>query len=211
MSGREFTHPDLVRLAPDLTGAQRLAVFLGLPADLQAEANQEMGARIEARTRELFAESRLGGSCTARELADEIDALWRAECSKVPLGATGMQEPRPARREQRRRPSTADTDLDMVRSIPSATYVPALTGREVNGTAFVTCPLHSDGQERTPSLHVSFDRSGWHCFGCARGGDVFDLFALLEGRAVPTGREFFEFARELAGADAANASRRCAT
>lgn len=193
---REFSHPDLVRLTPDLTGAERLAVFLGLPADLRSEANWEIGARTEARTRELFAEYRLGGSCTAQELADEIDAVWRGECYKVPLGGVGVREPRPA--PVRRQSSEAGTDLDLLRSIPSGEYVPALTGRDVNGVGMVQCPLHSNGEERTPSLHVSDDHSGWHCFGCDRGGDVLEFFALLEGQQVPTGREFFEFARELA-------------
>jgi len=196
---REFSHPDLVRLTPDLTGAERLAVYLGLPEDLRVEADRELDRRIEAQSREIFALLRLDDSCTARELADEIAMLWRDECSRVPAGMVAGREPRPAP-GPRRQSSEAGTDLDLLRSIPSAEYVPALTGRDVNGAGMVQCPLHSDGQERTPSLHISDDGGGWHCFGCDRGGDVFEFVALLEGRQVPTGREFFEFSAELARA-----------
>ena len=37
------------------------------------------------------------------------------------------------------------------------------------------CPFHG---ERTPSFHVT-RKNRWHCFGCGRGGDMFD-FAMLD-------------------------------
>ncbi len=42
-------------------------------------------------------------------------------------------------------------------------------GRNLKGL----CPFHT---EKTPSFMVSPDRNVWHCFGCGKGGSVFDFF-----------------------------------
>ena len=191
---RAFTLPDFERITPDLGPAERLAVFLSLPGLMQNEAWEELGERIEQRTRELFADARLGGDGTAREIAAEIAAIW-PECAAVPLGGVAV-EPLAPRRSTVPHHSSDDSDLDALREIPSAEYVPLLTGREVAG-GFVRCPLH---EERTPSLHVSEDDSRWHCFGCGAGGDIFAFVASLDGRSVPRGREFIELVREVASA-----------
>ncbi len=44
-----------------------------------------------------------------------------------------------------------------------------------NRRGFLLCPLHT---ERTPSFHVVADR-GWRCFGCGKGGGIFDLVVAL--------------------------------
>ena len=39
----------------------------------------------------------------------------------------------------------------------------------------IRCPFHPDG---TPSLHVyPTPEQGWFCFGCRRGGTIYDLAA----------------------------------
>jgi hypothetical protein len=38
---------------------------------------------------------------------------------------------------------------------------------------------------------------GWYCFGCQRGGSIYDFAALLLGRGT-RGEEFIELRRELA-------------
>ena len=74
-------------------------------------------------------------------------------------------------------------------------YVERLTGAPVGRSGKVRCPFHED---RTPSLHVYEDpRRGWYCFGCGRGGSIYDFAGLLLGRGT-RGEDFIELRRELA-------------
>ena len=76
---------------------------------------------------------------------------------------------------------------DPLRRIPPGAYVQALTGQSVGRDGKLSCPFHTD---RTPSLHV-YERpeQGWYCFGCGRGGSIYDLAAELYGLS-PRGRGF---------------------
>lgn len=66
---------------------------------------------------------------------------------------------------------------DRLLEVPPARYVQVLTGQRVNRSGKVHCPLHDD---RTPSLHVYDDPArGWYCYGCRRGGSVYDLAGAL--------------------------------
>jgi DNA primase len=46
-------------------------------------------------------------------------------------------------------------------------------GREWYGL----CPFH---QEKTPSFHVNEQKQSWYCFGCEKGGDIFEFVELIE-------------------------------
>lgn len=39
------------------------------------------------------------------------------------------------------------------------------------------CPFH---EEKTPSFSVNEQKQSWYCFGCQRGGDLFDFVATIE-------------------------------
>ncbi len=85
-------------------------------------------------------------------------------------------------------------DGDPLRALAPAIYVEALAGLSVPRHRKVRCPFHEDG---TPSLHVYPEpERGWYCFGCGRGGSVYDFAALLWDR-TPRGADFVELRREL--------------
>jgi len=80
-------------------------------------------------------------------------------------------------------------------------YVERLLGQPVGRSGKVRCPFHTDG---TPSLHVYPEPGrGWYCYGCGRGGSVYDLAALLwlsgqSADAAVRGRKFIELRERLA-------------
>jgi hypothetical protein len=85
-------------------------------------------------------------------------------------------------------PPRRDRRLDVARrerndpllGIEPAHYVEVLAGLVVSRDRKVRCPFHDD---RTPSLHIYREPDrGWFCFGCARGGSVYDFAALLWDR-----------------------------
>jgi hypothetical protein len=68
---------------------------------------------------------------------------------------------------------------DPLRHVPPAVYVERILGQAVPRSRKLICPFHDDTR---PSLHVyaTPDR-GWFCFGCRRGGSVYDLAAAAWG------------------------------
>ncbi|HOT92904.1 MAG TPA: DNA primase [Anaerolineae bacterium] len=56
------------------------------------------------------------------------------------------------------------------------------SGRYLKGL----CPFHT---EKTPSFYVFPDNQRWHCFGCNRGGDLFNFVMEFEGLDFRTALE----------------------
>ena len=52
---------------------------------------------------------------------------------------------------------------------------------------FGLCPFHS---EKTPSFSVSADKQIYHCFGCGKGGGVFNFIMEIENLTFPEAVEF---------------------
>lgn len=83
---------------------------------------------------------------------------------------------------------------DPLLAIQPARYIEELTGVVVSRTHKVSCPFHDDS---TPSLHVYDDPArGWYCFGCGRGGSIYDFAGLLWSMQT-RGSEFSELRRRL--------------
>jgi CHC2 zinc finger len=78
--------------------------------------------------------------------------------------------------------------------VPPPVYFERLTGLRVGRSGKLRCLFHDD---RHPSLHVYPEAGrGWYCFGCGRGGSVYDLAGLLWGHKTPGG-DFVELRRAL--------------
>jgi hypothetical protein len=105
----------------------------------------------------------LGGAC---HLSDLVGGLVDPPGRRA--DATGRDHGRSRR-----------ADGDWLLAVSPERYVLALTGQRVNRDRKIHCPLHDD---RVPSLHVYQDAErGWYCFGCRRGGSIYDLAGALWG------------------------------
>lgn len=83
---------------------------------------------------------------------------------------------------------------DPLLGVSADRYYTTLTGRKIT-RGNVTCPFHSDGKERSPSMRL-YDTT-WFCWGCARGGSVYEFGSMLWG--LPRrGRDFMELKERLA-------------
>lgn len=107
------------------------------------------------------------------------------------LEATGRGPSAPPVPRRRGRRVTDDPLL----AIAPSTYIERLSGLRVPRHHKVSCPFHEDG---SPSLHVySTPSRGWYCFGCRRGGSIYDFAAALWQRST-RGADFILIADALA-------------
>ncbi|MCP9491554.1 MAG: RepB family DNA primase [Solirubrobacteraceae bacterium MAG38_C4-C5] len=61
-------------------------------------------------------------------------------------------------------------------------YFAALTGRQVSERgSHVPCPLPDHREQMSSCMVYPSTAQGWWCFGCSRGGAIYDLASLLDG------------------------------
>lgn len=122
--------------------------------------------------------------------ADAQDAAWAQLALEAKNRTDGIahhegvidlpvKRSEPPKRTWMPRPTTPGRALD---DIPTLDYVQALTGHEVPIGRFARCPL-PDHDDSTPSFKA--DQHLWVCYGCNRGGRIFDFAAALWGYAPP--------------------------
>ncbi len=92
--------------------------------------------------------------------------------------AARLEDPKPPRPARPRAERVRGAIDDPALSLSPAEYFAALCGVEPDAAGYVHCPL-PDHDERTASCRLYADH--WWCFGCQRGGGIYDLASLLEG------------------------------
>jgi hypothetical protein len=131
------------------------------------------------------------GSRDPQLIAQRLARDWLAE-------QLWLSENAPASRPRRRYVTPSRfSDEDVLTTITPAVYVEALTGEAISDCGMVCCPL-PDHEDRTPSFRAYEDAErGWFCFGCARGGTIYDFAAALWGMST-RGSSFRELRMRLA-------------
>lgn len=93
---------------------------------------------------------------------------------------TWSQRARAIRNSGGRERGEFEAERSALLAMESAAYVEVLTGEQPHSGGKLRCVL-PDHDERTGSFVVYPDDGGWYCFGCSRGGTVYDLAAALWG------------------------------
>jgi len=75
-------------------------------------------------------------------------------------------------------------DVEKVRaSIDIVAVISGYVSLKKRGRTYVgLCPFHT---EKTPSFHVDSGRQTYKCFGCGKGGDVFNFVMEMKGLSFP--------------------------
>jgi hypothetical protein len=105
--------------------------------------------------------------------------LARPRVAYVRLAAS-LGDPRPARNGYRRNGAAPVRRpiFDPVDELTPRQYFALLCGVEPDHAGYLLCPL-PDHHEDTPSCRLYEDH--WWCYGCGRGGGIYDLASLLLG------------------------------
>jgi len=71
---------------------------------------------------------------------------------------------------------------DAAATIAPPTYFRVMAGIDVPARGgHVPCPLPDHDEQISSCMVYPNSSQGWHCFGCGRGGSIYDLGSLLEG------------------------------
>ncbi|MDQ3647590.1 MAG: RepB family DNA primase [Actinomycetota bacterium] len=99
-------------------------------------------------------------------------------------GLADPDPPAPPPSTAARRRAAAMVEADHAARLDPPTYFRALAGVEVpERGGHVPCPLPDHREQLASCMVYGTADEGWHCFGCLRGGTIYDLTSLLEGGA----------------------------
>ena len=95
--------------------------------------------------------------------------------------------PGPVPQSRPRMKGRTGTSDDPYQRISPPDYFLRLANVEVPYSGKVRCPA-PDHEDNDPSCHVDADpETGWWCFGCGRGGGIYQLASMLQGGPVAPG------------------------
>ena len=186
-SGFEPDWPAWLRPCIVVSSGRGLHAYWQLEREVQAAAIESINRRLAARFDGDLACTdrgrimRLPGSFNGKR--GQWCAIRRVDLTASPLAVervlAELPDPDPPRPARRRR-FVARPD-DYLAALTPPRYFALLCGLDVPASGgYVSCPLH---EERTASCRVWPDERGWWCFGCGRGGGIYDLASLLDGGA----------------------------
>jgi RepB DNA-primase from phage plasmid len=97
-------------------------------------------------------------------------------------GLTDPAPPPPPPSASERRRNAAMLASDEAARIPPPTYFRALAGVEVpDRGGHLPCPLPDHHDQLASCMVYRVPADGWWCYGCSRGGTIYDLASLLRG------------------------------
>ena len=70
---------------------------------------------------------------------------------------------------------------EVIKSTVSMREAAGMLGFSVRKDGFMVCPFHGDTDASLKIYDMKGGHSGWHCFGCGRGGSVIDFVMESEG------------------------------
>jgi hypothetical protein len=167
--------------------------------DVVEQVNRRLAQRLDADAGSSEAARILRPAGTNNWKGDPPAPVRLLQLERSPVGIDELtadlpQLEGPRHTTGRRHISSPREGADDLTRIPPAEYVERLTGREVGRDHKMVCPFHDD---HAPSLHVyDVPERGWYCFGCGRGGTIYDFAALLWKRGL-RGSEFVRVRQEL--------------
>lgn len=103
----------------------------------------------------------------------------------------------PGRSPRHQRGPQLDASKDPLRGVAPPVYFGEIAGVDVPAQGgMIRCPLPQH-EDPNPSCQVfASAQRGWHCYGCGRGGSIYDLAAPIWGLET-RGRDFVELRRRL--------------
>jgi hypothetical protein len=154
-----------------------------VPVELAEAANRRLARHLGADAASVDASRILRPPATANfkhsPPAPVVLDRWRGATYRLAQVAGHLPDP-PEPRQQSNGQRPVDS-ADVLLTIAPAVYFKTLAGTEVGHDSKTRCPL-PDHQDADPSCHVYDDADrGWYCYGCGRGGSIYDLARELSG------------------------------